>query len=98
VWHKAQDFSDNIASRLDFLLSEKGPEGLRRLIGKPYLVKTLDSPHRPSAVVLARKHVSRTDALFQYLWAMTNTDNEGYRFYYTVKVDLDIFGKVKISL
>ena len=70
------------------------PDDLRQIIGKPYLVKTLNTIHRGAAIVLARAYAAKTDAIFQHLRAMKKKNPESFQIDYILKIELDDLGLV----
>lgn len=70
------------------------PNDLRPCIGKPYLVKSLNTYEKRTAIILARSLAARTDEIFIRLRNMANR-SRGNELYadFTLEIDLNEFGK-----
>lgn len=100
VLHMAQNFLTTSRHGTVYYYRRRVPDDLRLIIGKPYLVKTLATAHRATAVVLARRYATRTDSLYEQLRAMKTSKSEGNQFNYTFEIDLDDLGilrKIKVD-
>jgi integrase len=92
----AQTFLTSSRHGTVYYYRRRVPDDLRLVIGKPYLVKTLETSHRATAVILARRYATRTDALYEQLRAMKKLKTSTmHRFDYVLELDLDELGLLK---
>lgn len=59
-----------------FYFRRRVPDDLRALVGRPYLVKSLDTGQRREAIIRARMLAAQTDTFFTDLRAMPSNTNE----------------------
>lgn len=81
-----------------FYFRRRVPNEIRQAVGKPYLVKTLDTGEKQEAVVRARSLAAQTDAYFITLRAMTSQKPpppDGYKYDFTLSWDYDEGGNKK---
>jgi hypothetical protein len=89
----AQNFLISSRHGTVFYYRRRVPNDLRQILGKDYLLKTLETSQRGAAIALARCFATRTDALYAGLRAMKKSKADSGKFDYTVQVDFDLFGK-----
>ena len=91
----AQNFLISSRHGTMFYFRRRVPDDLRPIIGNAYLIKSLGTTLRGSAVVLARAYAAKTDAIYKHLRSMKKQDPEGIRFDYTLELDMDDLGIVR---
>ena len=70
------------------------PKALHAAIGKPFLVRSLDTTDRRTAIVRARSLAVQTDLIFQNsLMATKNSPGGGLRIDYKLEINLDHLGQ-----
>ena len=77
-----------------FYFRRRVPDDLRQIVGKLYLVKTLNTVHRGAAIVLARAYAVKTDAFYHHLRAMKKKNPDFFQTDYTLKFEFDDLGMV----
>jgi integrase len=92
VLHMTRDFLTSSRHGTVYYFRRRVPDDLRQQIGKPYLVRTLATSHRGTALVLARRYATKTDLLYEQLRAMKKSSDEELRFNYMFEIDLDDLG------
>jgi integrase len=70
------------------------PDDLKQIIGKPYLVKSLETSCRCDAIILARAYAAKTDAIYRHLRDMKKQKIEGFEVDYTLELVFDDLGSV----
>lgn len=91
----AQSFLTSSRHGTVFYFRRRVPGDLRQLLGRIYLVKTLNTTQRGAAIVLARAYAAKTDAIYQHLRTMKKTNLEGLQTEYVLKLEFDDHGAVK---
>ena len=91
----AQKFLTSSRHGSVFYFRRRVPDDLRQVIGRRYLVKTLNTSHRGAAVVLARAYAAKTDAIYQHLRSMKKANPESLQTDYVIKLEFDDLGAVK---
>lgn len=70
------------------------PKDLHAVIGKPFVVQSLQTTDRRTAVVRARSLAAQTDLIFQRTrMATKNTSGDGLSIDFTLKIDLNHLGQ-----
>lgn len=90
----AQNFLTSSRHGTVFYFRRRVPDDLQQIVGKLYLVKTLNTTHRGAAIILARAYAAKTDAIYQHLRAMKKKNPESFQTDYTLKFEFDDLGLV----
>jgi integrase len=91
----AQTFLTSSRHGTVFYFRRRVPDDLQKIIGKPYLVKSLATAHRGAAIVLARAYAARTDAIYRNLRAMKKKESEGFQVDYSFELDFGDDGTIR---
>jgi hypothetical protein len=91
--HMAKNFLVTSRHGTVFYFRRRVPNDQRLLTGKLYLVKTLATAHKGDAIVLARGYAAQTDAIYKELRDMKKSKSSSFDIDYTIKIELDGFGK-----
>jgi hypothetical protein len=90
----AGNFLERSRHGTQYYFRRRVPQALRAVIGKPFLVHSLHTTDRRTAVSRARSFAAQTDAIFeQSMTALKKHRGDGLRIEYSLKLDLNELGR-----